>query len=226
VTDKAAIEQAKLAAAKAAFTWLKKSHPNVKSLGVGSGSTVNYVIDQLSNELDCDFACASIQSHDRLQAKGISPLSLNQFTQIEVAIDGADQIDHQGQCIKGGGGAHTREKILAYMAKTWVIVVDQTKWTNQLQNIPITVEVIREARSYIARQFHAQGFNPVYRIGSPTDQGHDLLDIHGLNPSQMLAFADLIQHWPGIVDHGLFLERTANHVFIGHFDGSVTHHAF
>lgn len=152
-------------------------------IGVGTGSTANYFIDELAKiKGRIDGAVASSNATaERLKKHGIRVLDLNEVGELEVYVDGADEITRHLAMIKGGGGALTREKIVAACAKKFVCIVDQTKLVDVLGRFPLPVEVIPMARSYVARQLVKLGGSPVLRAGFTTDNGNVILDVHNLN---------------------------------------------
>ncbi len=152
-------------------------------IGVGTGSTANYFIDELARikgRIDGAVA-SSVATAERLKKHGIRVLDLNEVGELEVYVDGADEITRHLAMIKGGGGALTREKIVAACAKKFVCIVDQTKLVDVLGRFPLPVEVIPMARSYVARQLVKLGGSPVLRAGFTTDNGNVILDVHNLN---------------------------------------------
>lgn len=190
-------------------------------VGVGTGSTANCFIDALAAYRD-DFACAvssSEASAERLQSHGILVESLNNVKDMEFYVDGADEIDNQGAMIKGGGGALTREKIVASVSGQFVCIVDQSKLVDCLGGYPLPIEVIPMARSAVARELVQIGGRPVYRQGFETDNGNIILDVHDLRISEPELLEKQLNNIPGIVTNGLFALRGANVVLIGSPDG-------
>ena len=171
-------DEKKQAAAKAALKHLPKGG----ILGVGTGSTVNFLIELLP-ELQLEAAVASSEATaKRLKELGIEVLDMNHVGGLDAYVDGADEIDRHMHMIKGGGAALTREKIVASIAKKFVCIVDDSKWVEQLgREFPLPVEVIPMARSAVARKLVSLGGDPVYREGVVTDNGNVILDVYNLN---------------------------------------------
>src|SRR3990167_5331757 len=171
-------EARKKAVAEAALTLIE---PGIV-IGVGSGSTVRYFIDALQSiKHKIEGAVASsVETANRLKAIGIPLVDLNAVSELTLYVDGADEINAAKQMIKGGGGALTREKIAATVAKQFVCIVDSSKQVDLLGTFPVAVEVIPMARSYVARQIMQLGGDPVYREGCVTDNGNVILDVYNL----------------------------------------------
>jgi len=190
-------------------------------VGVGTGSTVNFFIDALAgikNQIE-GAVSSSEASTARLKAHGIRVLDLNEISDIPVYVDGADESNQHLQLIKGGGGALTREKIIAHMADKFVCVVDQSKLVEVLGSFPLPIEVIPMARSMIARELVKRGGQPVYREGFVTDNGNQILDVHNLEIMEPAKLEDELNNIPGIVTVGLFALRPADLLIIGTEDG-------
>ncbi|HHO70405.1 MAG TPA: ribose-5-phosphate isomerase RpiA [Halothiobacillus sp.] len=190
-------------------------------VGVGTGSTVNFFIDALAgikNQIE-GAVSSSEASTARLKAHGIRVLDLNEVSDIPVYVDGADEANQHLQLIKGGGGALTREKIIAHMADKFVCVVDQSKLVEVLGSFPLPIEVIPMARSMIARELVKRGGQPVYREGFVTDNGNQILDVHNLEIMEPAKLEDELNNIPGIVTVGLFALRPADLLIIGTEDG-------
>ena len=190
-------------------------------IGVGTGSTANYFIDELAKvKHKIDGAVASSDNTaQRLKSHHIQVLELNSVSEIPVYVDGADEITEHLHMIKGGGGALTREKIVAATAKKFICVADQSKLVNVLGEFPLPIEVIPMARSYVARELVRLGGHPVLREEFTTDNGNIILDVHGLkilNPAELEM--DL-NHITGIVTNGLFAKRGANMLILGTNNG-------
>ena len=190
-------------------------------VGVGTGSTVNKFIDALATmkEAIAGAVSSSAQSTLRLQALGIRVFDANQVERIPVYIDGADEIDGRGCMIKGGGAALTREKIVADLAERFVCIADESKRVEVLGKFPLPVEVIEMAREQVARRFRALGGRPLLREGVITDNGHPLLDVHGLSITDPLALEVEINQWPGVVAVGLFARHRARVCLLGTVNG-------
>ena len=197
---------AKISVAKKAIAHIEKKLSNEMVLGIGTGSTVNFFIEELGvfkNHFR-GAVSSSESSTQLLKAQNIEVFSLNDVNEIEFYIDGADEVSPDNFLIKGGGGAHTREKIVAAAAKEFVCIVDNSKLVDVLGSFPLPVEVIPESRSMVSRKIVAIGGRPVYRSGFVTDQGNQILDIHDItinNPEEMEI---LLNNIPGVVDNGIF----------------------
>ena len=197
---------AKISVAKKAISHIEKKLTSEVILGIGTGSTVNFFIEEIG-EFRNHFRGAvssSEASTQLLKAKNIEVFSLNDVNEIEFYIDGADEVSPDNFLIKGGGGAHTREKIVAAAAKEFICIVDNSKLVEVLGSFPLPVEVIPESRSMVARKIVAIGGRPIYRSGFITDQGNQILDIHDIrinNPEEMEI---LLNNIPGVVDNGIF----------------------
>lgn len=184
-------------------------------VGVGTGSTVNKFIDALAaSGLQIAGAVSSSEaSTKRLEALGIRVFDANDVPELSVYIDGADEIDHQGYMVKGGGAALTREKIVAATARQFVCIVDATKLVPTLGVFPLPVEVIPMASAKIIRQFAAMGAQASLRLkeGSPlvTDNGQHILDVRGLQITNPLEFESSVNQWPGVVTVGVFAHQKA-----------------
>lgn len=193
-------------------------------VGVGTGSTVNFFIDGLAkikNKIE-GAVSSSEASTQRLRAHGIEVFDLNGVGDIPVYVDGADETNAHLQLIKGGGGALTREKIIAHMAKTFVCVADESKMVPRLGKFPLPIEVIPMARSMVARELVKRGGQPVYRDGFVTDNGNQILDIHNLDIMEPAKLEDELNHIPGIVTVGLFALRPADVLILATANGVRT----
>ena len=190
-------------------------------VGVGTGSTVNKFIDALASmrERIAGAVSSSAQSTVRLQALGIRVFDANEVERIPVYIDGADEIDGRGCMIKGGGAALTREKIVADLAERFVCIADESKRVAVLGKFALPVEVIAMAHQQVARRFRALGGRPVLRAGVITDNGHPLLDVHGLSIADPLAMETEINQWPGVVAVGIFARHRARVCLLGTSSG-------
>ena len=206
-------DQLKALVGRAAVEHLVPGQP----VGVGTGSTVNHFIDALA-ELKGTFAGAvssSSQSTERLRAHGIRVLDAAAVERLPVYIDGADEIDPRGHMIKGGGAALTREKIVADLADRFVCIADERKLVDVLGQFPLPVEVIAMALPRIVRRFAALGGRALARAGVVTDNGHPIVDVHGLRFADPLASEAEISQWPGVVTCGLFARHRASVCLLG-----------
>lgn len=186
-------------------------------LGVGSGSTVHYFIEALKpvrHKIEAAVA-SSVATAEKLKALFIPLIDLNSVSELPLYVDGADEINSYKQMIKGGGGALTREKIIAAVAKKFVCIVDQTKQVELLGTFPVAIEVIPMARSYVARQCVKLGGDPVYRQGVVTDNGNVIIDIHNLKLLDPVAMEQKINNIAGVVTNGIFALRPADVVLVG-----------
>jgi ribose 5-phosphate isomerase A len=192
-------------------------------IGIGTGSTVNAFIDVLAERrIRVKAVSSSEASSARLQAAGIETLDLNDVGEIEVYIDGADEATRQRHLIKGGGGALTREKIVAAASKRFVCVIDDAKIVERLGRFPLPVEVIPMARELIARQLTALGGKPVWRQKVVTDNGNHILDVHNLAIADPIAMERTINQIAGVVTVGLFAIRPADVLLVGTDKGLIT----
>lgn len=205
-------DQAKQAAAKAAIAYVEPG----SIVGVGTGSTTNFFIKELGKiKKDIEGAVASSEdTARRLKDEGIEVFDLNSAGTIPVYVDGADEFDPNLNLIKGGGGALTREKIIAAASTKFVCILDHTKQVSVLGEFPLPIEVIPMARSYIAREIVKLGGDPVYRQGLITDNGNIILDIHNLKIAQPKAFEAQLNQLVGNVTNGLFAIRPADVVIM------------
>jgi ribose 5-phosphate isomerase A len=178
-------------------------------VGVGTGSTVNHFIDALAGiKHKIDGAVSSSEtSTARLKGHGIQVLDLNGVGELEIYVDGADEANPQLALIKGGGGALTREKIVAAASKRFVCIADESKLVRVLGKFPLPVEVVPMARSYVARQLVRLGGTPVWREGVVTDNGNQILDVHGLEITEPMGLEREINCIAGVVTVGIFALR-------------------
>ena len=190
-------------------------------LGVGTGSTVNHFIDLLGErKIDIEAAVSSSEaSTKRLQALGIPVIDANGLTHLSLYVDGADEVDPKACLIKGGGGALTREKILADLAERFICIVGQAKCVDVLGRFPLPIEVLDMARAQITRKLEALGARVAQREGFISDNGHPILDVSGLRIDKPRELESRINQWPGVVSVGLFAERPADLVLIASSDG-------
>lgn len=213
-------DELKALVGQAALAYVQPGH----IVGVGTGSTVNCFIDALATMKDriAGAVSSSEKSTQRLQAHGITVLDSNSVERIPVYIDGADEIDHGGHMIKGGGAALTREKIVADLADRFVCIADESKLVNTLGRFPLPVEVIPMATSQVARRFEALGGQAVLREGVVTDNGGCILDVKGLAIADPLSMEQEINQWPGVVTVGIFARHRASVCLLGTAQGVKT----
>jgi len=213
-------DEMKQAVAKAALEYVKPD----TIVGIGTGSTANYFIDYLAEmkgKIEGTVA-SSEASAERLKGHGIPVYDLNMVDEIDVYVDGADETTHQKHLVKGGGGALTREKIVAAVANRFVCIVDDTKVVSLLGKFPLPVEVIPMARSYVARQLVKLGGEPVYREGFTTDNGNIILDVHNLQIMEPTRLEQALNNVTGVVTNGIFAMRPADVVLVGSESGVNT----
>ena len=203
----------KQAAARAALEFVAPG----KVLGVGTGSTVNFLIDELvaNNIKIAGAVSSSTGSTERLKAAGIPVLDLNDVGEIDTYIDGADETNHRRQLIKGGGAALTREKIIAAASRRFVCIADDAKLVDTLGTFPLPVEVIPMSRAYVARELVRLGGRPVWRETVITDNGNHILDLHDMRIADPVALEISINQIVGVVTVGLFAARPADLVILG-----------
>ena len=207
----------KKAAASAALQFIEEG----MIIGVGTGSTVEQFLDLLQpvkQKIEGAVA-SSIATANKLKALCIPLLDLNSVTDLPIYIDGADEVNAARQMIKGGGGALTREKIIATVAKKFVCMVDQSKVVDLLGEFPVAVEVIPMARSYVARQIVQLGGDPVYREGFITDNGNVIIDVYNLKLLEPKVLEEKLKSIVGAVENGIFAKRTADVVLVGSKNG-------
>ncbi len=206
-------DELKRAVAKAAIEYV----PVDSIVGVGTGSTANFFIDELAGikHKIRGTVASSEASAKRLQGHGIAVLSLNEAGDIPVYVDGADEITRHMHMIKGGGGALTREKIVAAASKKFICVCDASKLVDVLGKFPLPLEVIPMARSSVARQLVKLGGRPVLREGFTTDNGNIIIDVHDLNIMNPVELESTLDHIAGVVTNGLFARRAADILLLG-----------
>lgn len=197
---------AKISVAKKAINQIEKKFTRDMVLGIGTGSTVNFFIEELSKYKNHFYGAVSSSeaSSKLLKAIGIDVFSLNDVNEVAFYIDGADEVSPNNHLIKGGGGAHTREKIVAASSKEFICIVDKSKLVKQLGNFPLPIEVIPESRSMVARKIVALGGTPEYRNGFITDQGNEIIDVKDLEIPDPEALEIYLNNIPGVVDNGIF----------------------
>ena len=214
-------EDKKRQSAKKAYEIIKKDINRDTVLGIGTGTTTNCFIDIINKEnLDIKGAvCSSKSSKERLTSSNIEILSLNDVHQIDFYIDGADEFNSRKELIKGGGGALTKEKILAHSSETFICIVDDSKYSDLLGNFPVPIEVIELARSAISREMMRMGGRPVYRNDFVTDNGNQIIDVHHLDLKIPYETEQLINNIPGVVENGIFSSRKADIILKSTDDG-------
>jgi len=192
-------------------------------IGVGTGSTANFFIDELAKYRGRirGAVASSVATAERLKARGIPLEELNNTGDLPVYVDGADEVTEHGAMIKGGGGALTREKVVAGASRQFVCIVDSSKLVPVLGKFPLPVEVIPMARSYVARQLAKLGGQPEWRMGFTTDNGNVILDVRGLSIVNPVELEAAINQIPGVVTVGLFARRGADVIVVG-ADAGVT----
>ena len=212
-------DELKQQVANAAINYVKSG-----IIGVGTGSTANYFIDALAeikNKIDGAVASSEATS-DRLKSHGIEVFDLNDINGMDIYVDGADEITKHMHMLKGGGGALTREKIVAANSKTFICICDESKYVPTLGKFPLPVEVLPMARSYVARELTKLGGQPQLRDFT-TDNGNVILDVHGLTIKDPIEMEAEINQIVGVVTNGLFAKRPANILLLGTSDGVKTY---
>jgi len=206
-------DELKLAVAREALRYLVDD----AYVGVGTGSTANHFIDELAKYRGRirGAVASSAKTAERLKACGIALEELNNTGDLPVYIDGADEVTEHGAMIKGGGGALTREKVIAAASRRFVCIVDQSKLVPVLGRFPLPVEVIPMARSYVARELAKLGGQPEWRMGFTTDNGNVILDVRGLSILDPVEMESRINQIPGVVTVGLFARRGADVILVG-----------
>ena len=197
--------------AKAAFEFIKPNLNKDTVLGIGTGSTTNFFIEQI-NESNINIkgvVCSSLSSEENLNPS-IKVMGLNEVHSINFYIDGADEFNDRFELVKGGGGALTREKILAYSSDKFICIVDDTKHADLLGKFPLPIEVLEIARSAISREMMKMGGKPVYRSGFITDNGNQIIDVHNLPIEDPFDLEEKINNIPGVVENGIFSNRKAD----------------
>ncbi len=213
-------EQLKKQVAEAALAYINDFD---MIIGIGTGSTVNHLIDllpQVKNRIEA-VVSSSEESTKRLQALGFKVKELNQTGDLSLYIDGADEADAHNRLTKGGGGALTREKIIAAASQQFVCIIDESKQVDVLGKYPLPIEVLPMARSYVARQTVKLGGQPIYRDGFVTDNGNQIIDIHNLKILDPVELENKINQIPGVVTNGLFAQRKADVILVANHDGEV-----
>jgi ribose 5-phosphate isomerase A len=210
-------DEMKKAAAEAALEYVKPG----MIVGVGTGSTANHFIDALARvkgRIEGTVA-SSNASAERLKKHGIPVFDLNATGDLALYVDGADEATKHRHLVKGGGGALTREKIVAAASRTFVCIADESKLVDMLGKFPLPVEVIPMARSYVARKIVALGGDPRLREGFITDNGNVILDVHNLRILNPVELEEKLDHIAGVVTNGLFARRPADVLILGGVGG-------
>lgn len=210
----------KKAAAEAALVYVQPG----MIVGIGTGSTANHFIDLLAgikHKVEATVA-SSIASANRLEAHGFRVLDLNEAGQLSLYVDGADESNEDLHLVKGGGGALTREKIVAGASDKFVCIADDSKLVNTLGKFPLPLEVIPMAQALVAREMVKLGGNPVLRAGFTTDNGNIIIDVHGLEITDAVALENRLNQIPGIVTNGLFAIRPADVLILAGANGVKT----
>jgi ribose 5-phosphate isomerase A len=218
-------DQLKRSAAEAALAYLIPRLDGASIIGVGTGSTANFFIDALAavKHIFNATVASSEASADRLRGHGIPVLDLNAVDSVHVYVDGADEVNAARQMIKGGGGALTREKIVAASAQEFICIADESKWVDVLGAFPLPVEVIPMARGLVARNLRLLGGHPELREDFVTDNGNLILDVHDLRIDDPLALEQAINNLVGAVCNGIFAAQAADVVFIAGAGGVNRH---
>jgi ribose 5-phosphate isomerase A len=216
--------QSKKAVAEAAARYVEDRLDEYTVIGVGTGSTANLFIEYLGefrHDINATVA-SSEETARRLKALNIPVIDLNAAPEVTIYVDGADEANKYLQLIKGGGGALTREKIIAAVAREFVCIVDDSKMVDVLGSFPLPVEVIPMARSHVGRQIVKLGGDPVYREGFTTDNGNIIIDIHNMSIVDPRKLEEQLNQITGVVTNGLFAMRPADKLFIGAKEGLKT----
>lgn len=210
-------DELKKAVAKAAVDYIAPRLDRESIIGVGTGSTANFFIDMLAElKTEFDGAVASSEATaERLKSHGIPVYDLNSAGDLEFYVDGTDETNDRLELIKGGGGALTREKIVAEVAKTFICIADESKKVSVLGGFPLPVEVIPMARSHVGREIVKLGGDPVYRDGFTTDNGNIILDVYNMDISRPIQIEEKLNNIVGVVTNGLFARRPADILILG-----------
>jgi len=214
-------DEMKQVVAKEALKYVVKN----SIIGVGTGSTANFFIDELASIKDSIIGAvaSSVATKDRLEGHGIKVFDLNEVDSMSVYIDGADESDHKLNLIKGGGGALTREKIVAAVAEKFVCIADESKLVETMGKFPLPVEVIPMATNQVAREIKKNtGGNPILREGFITDNGNNILDIQNLEIIDPVGLEIYLNSIVGVVTNGLFAQRPADILLLGTEGGVKT----
>ena len=207
--------------AKEAFSFIEKDIKKDSVIGIGTGTTTNFFIEELNKaRLHIKGVVCSSDASEKLIDNSYEVLSLNEVHSIDFYIDGADEYNDRKELIKGGGGALTREKILAYSSDIFVCIVDESKYTDLLGKFPLPIEVIEIARSAISRELMKMGGKPIFRNGFISDNGNQIIDIHNLHIDIPYDLEAKLNNIPGVVENGIFANRKAD-VIICSTDSSI-----
>ena len=211
------MSNAKLNASIEACEYVRANIDANSIVGVGTGSTVNYFIEELSKikNIFKGAVSSSEASSEILLRHGIEVFELNDVNEVQIYIDGADEVDEQNNLIKGGGGAHTREKIVASASNEFVCIVDQSKLVKNLGAFPLPVEVLERSRSFVAREIVKLGGIPELRLGFISDNGNQILDVSNLKIQEPAALEQKINLIPGVLDNGIFARCKPTKIIIG-----------
>ena len=195
--------------------------PENEYIGIGTGSTINFFIEALgkSGKKIKGAVTTSKKSSELMAQYEIPEIAANEVSRLSIYIDGADEINHTLQMIKGGGGAHLPEKIVAKLADQFICIADESKYVSRLGKFPLPIEVIPMARSMVARQIAKLGGQPELRIGYKSLHGNDILDVTGLDLSQPLTMERELNKITGLVENGLFAERAADLLILARENG-------
>tara|TARA_B100000575_G_scaffold261908_1_gene235936 strand:- start:930 stop:1592 length:663 start_codon:yes stop_codon:yes gene_type:complete len=198
-------------AAKEAFQFIEPDLRKDSVIGIGTGSTTNFFIDELNKaKIQVKGVVCSSNASENLINNSYDIFTLNDVHSIDFYIDGADEYNDRKELIKGGGGALTREKILAYSSDKFICIVDESKYTDLLGKFPLPVEVIEIARSAISRELMKMGGKPIFRNGFKSDNGNQIIDIHNMPMDVPFELEALINNIPGVVENGIFSKRKAD----------------
>jgi len=211
----------KKAVARSAFEYVESILDRDTIIGVGTGSTANFFIQELSRISDKieGTVASSLESDKRLTALGIAVYDLNSVGEVQVYIDGADESNEHLQLVKGGGAALTREKIIAAASKEFICIADESKLVPVLGKFPLPVEVVPIARSYVGREIVKLGGDPVYRDNCVTDNGNHIIDVFNLDIIEPKKLEERINNITGVVTNGLFAIRPADRLFLAETSG-------
>ena len=206
----------KINVAKQAIEFLHRKLSSEMILGIGTGTTVNFFIEELKayKHLFKGAVSSSERSTALLKEAGIIVYDLNNIREIAFYVDGADEVADDKSLIKGGGGAHTREKIVASASDHFICIVDESKLVKQLGEFPLPIEVIPESRSLVSRKIVSMGGTPIYRQSFITDQGNQIIDVKGLDLSDSLKMEKSLNSIAGVVDNGIFAINKPKTVFV------------